>query len=91
MANANNSPVANSKTEQFAEFIAKTDVQGFIGVCKILGVKMDNGATTKEEFDLRPFEDVWSEVIEKFNNLGRAQRRDLAKIMKQAVAPNGGK
>lgn len=82
---------AKSKTEQFAEFIAKCDIQAFIGVCKILGVKMDNGATTKEEFDLRPFEDVWSDVIEKFNNLGRPQRRDLAKIMKQAVAPNGGK
>lgn len=81
---------ANSKTEQFAQFIAKCDIQAFIGVCKILKVPMDNGAKTKEEFDLRPFEDVWSDVIEKFNNLGRAQRRDLAKIMKQAVAPNGG-
>ena len=78
----------NSRTQEFASYIARCDVQSFMGVCKILNIKMDNGAKTKEEFDLRPFEEVWAEMIEKFNNLGRAQRRDLNKIIK-AVAPHG--
>ena len=79
----------NSKTEQFANLLSKCNTDEFIGICKILKVSISNGAITKEEFDLRPFEEVWAEVVEKFNDLGRAQRRELSKILKEAVAPNG--
>lgn len=80
---------AQSKTEEFANCLAKCNTYEFIGICKILNIQITNGATTKEEFDLRSFEEIWAEIIEKFNGLGRAQRRELANIVKLAVSKDG--
>lgn len=84
-----NTKMVNSKTEEFVNHLARCDTQSFIGVCKILNIRIDNGAKTKEEFDLRSFEEIWAEVIEKFNNLGRAQRRELNKVIRLAVSADG--
>jgi hypothetical protein len=76
----------NSKTKEFAQCLAKCDANTFIGIAKILCVPISNGANTKEEIDMRPFAEVWSDIIESFNSLNKKQRKDLEKILRQAVS-----
>ena len=55
----------------------------FLGVAKILCVEVDalrEGADkdnlTKEDIEIRPFEDVVADMIDKFDSLGRSERRN---------------
>lgn len=72
-----------NSTEQFVRLLGRANIETFMALCKILDIQVGNGAETKEEFDMRPFEEVWAELIEKFHKLGRPQRRELLKLMRQ--------
>ena len=84
---------AKKYTEEFVYALAKCDIASFLGVAKILCVKVDalrEGANkdnlTKEDIEIRPFEDVVAEMIDKFDSLGRTQRKELYDIVRKATS-----
>ena len=83
---------AKKYTEEFVYALAKCDIASFLGVAKILSVKVDalrEGADkdnfTKEDIEIRPFEDVVSEIIDKFDSLGRSERKQLYDVVRKAT------
>ena len=83
---------AKKYTEEFVYALAKCDIASFLGVAKILGIKVDalrEGANkdnlTKEDIEIRPFEDVVSEIIDKFDSLGRSERKQLYDVVRKAT------
>ena len=83
---------AKKYTEEFVYALAKCDIASFLGVAKILGIKVDalrEGADkdnlTKEDIEIRPFEDVVSEIIDKFDSLGRSERKQLYDVVRKAT------
>ena len=84
---------AKKYTEEFVYALAKCDIASFLGVAKILGIKVDalrEGADkdnlTKEDIEIRPFEDVVSEIIDKFDSLGRSERKQLYDVVRKATS-----
>lgn len=84
---------AKKYTEEFVYALAKCDIASFLGVAKILCVKVDTlreGADkdnlTKEDIEIRPFEDVMSEIIDRFDSLGRSKRRQIYEIVRSATS-----
>ena len=83
---------AKKYTEEFVYALAKCDIASFLGVAKILGIKVDalrEGADednlTKEDIEIRPFEDVMSEIIDKFDSLGRSERKQFYDVVRKAT------
>lgn len=70
-----------SKNKSFQENLSKLDVMEFIGVLRILGVQI--AGENNEE--VRPFEEVLFEAIEKYNELSRRQQKNLDRIMRPAA------
>ena len=84
---------AKKYTEEFVYALAKCDIASFLGVAKILGIKVDalrEGADkdnlTKEDIEIRPFEDVVSEIIDRFDSLGRSERKQLYDVVRKATS-----
>ena len=84
---------AKKYTEEFVYALAKCDIASFLGVAKILGIKVDTlreGADkdnlTKEDIEIRPFEDVISEIIDRFDGLGRSERKQLYDVVRKATS-----
>lgn len=83
------------KTEKLIREIAKLEPEEFLGVCKILGIKLVNveenaeenveGGQSKVEAKPRDFTELWDEVCEKVNNLNRTQKRNLDKLVRAAT------
>ena len=75
----------NKQTKQLDEFLkylTKLQPEEFLGVCRILGVKL--GEQVEEEVKPRAFEDVLYEVLVNFEKLNRAKRRELLQVVKAA-------
>ena len=70
------------KTREFAELLVKCDLTTFLAMAKILCVPFK----IKGAEDLRPFEELWSEVIDKFNSVGRSQKRQVIRLLKKVVS-----
>ena len=84
---------AKKYTEEFVYALAKCDIPSFLGVAKILCVKVDamrEGADkdnlTKEDIEIRPFEDVVADMIDRFDSLGRNERRQIYEIVRSATS-----
>lgn len=84
---------AKKYTEEFVYALAKCDIASFLGVAKILGVKVDalrEGADkdnlTKEDIEIRPFEDVVSDMIDRFDSLRRSKRKQLYDVVRKATS-----
>ena len=84
---------AKKYTEEFVYALAKCDIASFLGVAKILGIKVDalrEGADkdnpTKGDIEIRPFEDVISEIIDRFDSLGRSERKQLYDVVRKATS-----
>ena len=83
------------KTEKLMREIAKLEPEEFLGVCKILGIKLVNveenveenveGGQSKKEAKPKDFTELWDEVCEKVNNLNRTQKRNLDKLVRAAT------
>lgn len=70
------------KTREFAELLVRCDLTTFLAMAKILCVPFK----VKGAEDLRPFEELWSEVIDKFNSVGRSQKRQVIRLLKKVVS-----
>lgn len=84
---------AKKYTEEFVHALAKCDIASFLGVAKILCVKVDTlraGADednlTKEDIEIRPFEDVIVDIIDRFDSLGRSERKQLYDVVRKATS-----
>ena len=84
---------AKKYTEEFVYALAKCDIPSFLGVAKILCVKVDTlreGADkdnlTKEDIEIRPFEDVVADMIDRFDSLGRSERKQLYDVVRKATS-----
>lgn len=83
------------KTEKLMREIAKLEPEEFLGICKILDVKLFNtedsveedveGGQSKVEAKPRDFTELWDEVCEKVNALNRNQKRNLDKLVRAAT------
>lgn len=83
------------KTEKLVREIAKLEPEEFLGVCKILGIRLVDveenveenveGGRAKKEAKPRDFTELWDEVCEKVNNLNRTQKRNLDKLVRAAT------
>jgi hypothetical protein len=83
------------KTEKLMREIAKLEPEEFLGVCKILGIKLVNveenveenveGGQPKKEAKPKDFIELWDEVCEKVNNLNKTQKRNLDKLVRAAT------
>lgn len=82
------------KTEKLIREIAKLEPEEFLGVCKILDVKLIDieeyveenveGGQSKKEVKPKEFTQLWDEVCEKVNGLNRTQKRNLDKLVRAA-------
>ena len=72
----------NKKTnKEFMELLVKLEITEFIGVARLLNVKV-----LKEDNETaRNFVDVFCDVVDSYDKLGRIARRNLMKIMKSAA------
>lgn len=70
------------KTQQFLGDIAKLEAVEFIGLAKLLGVKLLEGKGESEK--LRPMGDIVNDIMVKFSKLNRNKRRELGKIVRAA-------
>ena len=83
------------KTEKLMREIAKLEPEEFLGICKILNVKLVDiedsveedveGGQSKVEAKPRDFTELWDEVCEKVNALNRNQKRNLDKLVRAAT------
>lgn len=71
-----------NKSNEFLEDIAKLEAVEFIGLAKLLGVKLLEGKGENEK--LRPMGDIVNDIMAKFSKLNRNKRRELKKIVRAA-------
>lgn len=64
---------------EFIELIPTLEPVEFLGLAKILCTN-----TVDENMKARPFEDILSDMIDRFLLTGRRQRKDIIKVMKNA-------
>lgn len=75
--------------------VAKLEPQEFIGVCKILGIKLTTQDNSNEEVNeegnaevllsVRPAEELIEEVVDRIGQLNRTQGRNLRRLLKAAT------
>lgn len=71
-----------NKSNEFLEDIAKLEAIEFIGLAKLLGVKLLEGKGESEK--LRPMGDIVNDIMVKFSKLNRNKRRELGRIVRAA-------
>ena len=85
-----------NSSEELLKKIMKLDNVEFLGVCKILGVKLyDVGAEAKtnsedeklEKPDIEPrsFTDIWCDLCDKVYGLSRKRRKNLNRLISAAL------
>ena len=75
-------------TEELLKKIVKLDTVEFLGVCKILGVKLYKGEPNPEnpkDVEARDFADIWGELCDKVDGLNRTRRKNLNRLIKAAT------
>lgn len=63
---------------QFITYINNLETTEFAGIVKILCVAFTNDGKT-----VRPYEEILSDLIDNFCNLGKRQRREIMKLLRQ--------
>lgn len=64
---------------EFIELIPTLEPVEFLGLAKVLCTP-----TVDKNMESRPFEDIFSDMIDRFLSTGRRQRKDIIKILKNA-------
>lgn len=75
-------------TEELLRKIVKLDTVEFLGVCKILGVKLYKGEPNPEnpkDVEARDFTDIWGELCDRVDGLNRTRRKNLNRLIKAAT------
>lgn len=76
--------LGKSKTEKILEKIVTLEPVEFLGVCKILGIKMLIKDGEGKE-NPRDFTELWCDLCDKIGQLNRTQRRNLATLINAAT------
>ena len=75
-------------TEELLRKIVKLDTVEFLGVCKILGIKLYKGEPNPEnpkDVETRSFTDIWGELCDKIDGLNRTRRKNLNRLIEAAI------
>lgn len=82
----------NRKTREILELIIGLEAVEFIGVCKILGIKLISeeevfaeDGEINAEIGVRDFTELWADVSDKVDALNRTQKRNLLRLLRAAV------
>lgn len=75
--------------ERLLEEIVKLDSIQFLGICKILGVKVykENvqSESTDEGTEVKDFNEMWEEVCDIIGSMNRTRRRNLGRLIYAAT------
>lgn len=85
--------IGRNRSEDLLKKITKLDTIEFLGVCRILGVKLyeEESALGKDTNDkkqnlkAREFTDIWCDLCDKVENLSRTRRRNLNRLVSKVV------
>ena len=82
------------RTEQLFNMIPKLDTVQFIGLARLLGVKLVNKGepnpdNPKITVASRPFVDVLEDMMRAFENLNRKRQREIIQLVKAAIKLDG--
>ena len=73
----------------FLQLVAKLEVTDFIGLSKILNVKIyKNKVETVEELEIKEFNEIFEEMRGVFTSLGKKQKKQIIKLLKQIAKTN---
>jgi hypothetical protein len=84
--------IGKNSPENILKKIIKLEPIEFIGICKVLGVKLyEIGIVSKDGVEIeqtrpREFTDVWSDLCDKVGSLNRTRRRNLARLVNAATS-----
>lgn len=67
----------------FIELLPKLDIQSFMGVSVILGIM-----PLDHENNIKPFENLIEEMVDKFGKKNRRFRKETIKLMQKAIKEN---
>lgn len=75
--------------EQLIILIPKLEAVEFMGLARVLKVKLIEEADItaeklEDKYKPREFNDVFSDILEEFNKLNRARKREILKLVKVA-------
>ena len=76
----NKNKVSSKIVINFLELVTQLEPIEFVGLSKILCVPLVN-----QKNEPREFEDILSDMIDKFISTGRKQRKDSIKVLKQSI------
>ena len=76
-------------TEQLIKMIPQLEAVEFMGLARLLKVKLVtekdlNAEKLEDKYEPREFTDVFAEMLEKFEKLNRARKREILKLIKVA-------
>lgn len=73
----------------FLQLVAKLEVTDFIGLSKILNVKIYKNRVEKvEELEIKEFNEIFEEMLGVFTSLGKKQKKQIIKLLKQIAKTN---
>ena len=73
----------------FLKLVEKLEVKDFIGLSKILNVKIYKNRVEKvEELEIKEFNEVFEEMLGVFTSLGKKQKKQIIKLLKQIAKTN---
>lgn len=73
-----------NKKEEFFQLIKQLEPVEFIGLARILCVELIN----KETKQNRDFFEVFKDIINKFDTIGRKQKREILKVLRKVGKEN---
>ena len=76
----NKNNVSSKTVINFLELVTQLEPIEFVGLSKILCVPLVN-----QKNEPREFEDILSDMIDKFISTGRKQREDIIKVLKKSI------
>ena len=76
----NKNNVSSKTVINFLELVTQLEPIEFVGLSKILCVTLVN-----QKNEPREFEDILSDMIDKFISTGRKQREDIIKVLKKSI------
>ena len=76
----NKNNVSSKTVINFLELVTQLEPIEFVGLSKILCIPLVN-----QKNEPREFEDILSDMIDKFISTVRKQRKDIIKVLKQSI------
>ena len=73
-----------NKKEEFFQLIKQLEPVEFIGLARILCIELIN----KETKQNRDFFEVFKDIINKFDTIGRKQKREILKVLRKVGKEN---